>query len=164
MQTARTTLRRLTLADLSQMIEMESDPEVMKHTRRRTAQAPEQIKERLERMVKMEATHAPLGIWLAEETASQSLVGWFMLIRLDLPHPELGFMLPRRQWNKGYATEVCRALIEHARSLKLPKISAACDEDNLASRQVLKKLGFAQLDKENFELVLQARNTSPFPR
>ena len=48
-----------------------------------------------------------------------------------------------RHWGKGFATEAGRALIEIARTLKLPRLEASHFLDNPASGRVLEKLGFA---------------------
>ncbi|MGZ3695253.1 MAG: GNAT family N-acetyltransferase [Bdellovibrionota bacterium] len=153
MKTVRTLIRRLTIDDLPAMIELETDPEVMKFTRRRVAQTPSEIEQRFVRLLAKEAEFEPLGIWGAEELATQSFVGWFMLVKLEHEFPELGFMIPRRQWGKGFATEVCAALVSHGfDNLELEAISAVTDIDNLASRRVLTKLGFAAVGDEEFIL------------
>ena len=55
---------------------------------------------------------------------------------------ELGYWIARGHWNHGFATEACRALIDIARTLRLPQLEAAHFVDNPASGRVLEKLGF----------------------
>ncbi|HXG80188.1 MAG TPA: GNAT family N-acetyltransferase [Sphingomicrobium sp.] len=55
---------------------------------------------------------------------------------------ELGYWIARPFWNKGFATEAGRALIDIARALKLPRLEASHFLDNPASGRVLEKLGF----------------------
>lgn len=55
---------------------------------------------------------------------------------------EMGYWIARPHWNKGYATEAARALIDIARTLKLPRLEASHFIDNPASGRVLQKLGF----------------------
>ena len=55
---------------------------------------------------------------------------------------ELGYWIARRHWNQGCATEAGRALVEIARTLKLPQLDASHFIDNPASGRVLEKLGF----------------------
>ena len=55
---------------------------------------------------------------------------------------ELGYWIGRVHWGKGFATEASRALIEIARTLKLPRLEASHFLDNPASGRVLEKLGF----------------------
>lgn len=55
---------------------------------------------------------------------------------------DLGYVLDRRHWGHGYATEAMRALVDFGFGpLALHRIWATCDVDNLASARVLEKLG-----------------------
>lgn len=56
---------------------------------------------------------------------------------------EMGYWVARSDWNRGLATEAGWAVIDIARSLRLPRIEAAHFVDNPASGRVLEKLGFA---------------------
>lgn len=58
---------------------------------------------------------------------------------------ELGYLLGRAYWGRGYATEVVRALLDHARSLGLRQLDAYSFVDNPASARVLEKAAFAHL-------------------
>jgi len=58
---------------------------------------------------------------------------------------ELGYLLGRAYWDRGYATEVVRALRDHARSLGLRQLDAYSFVDNPASARVLEKAAFAHL-------------------
>ena len=139
MQTQRTYLRRFEKADLNDLVIMMSDPELMKFTGFREPQAKEMVSTLLEKWIKSD------GVWAAVEKESEELVGWFMLKRTILEGPELGFMLVRSKWGKGFATEVCQALLNHAfNSLKESKVMASADFENKASIKVLEKLGFKQ--------------------
>ena len=55
---------------------------------------------------------------------------------------ELGYWIARPHWGKGFATEASLALIDIARTLKLPRLEASHFIDNPASGRVLEKLGF----------------------
>ena len=58
---------------------------------------------------------------------------------------ELGYVLGRAYWGRGYATEVVRALLDHARSLGLRQLDAYSFVDNPASARVLEKAAFDHL-------------------
>lgn len=65
----------------------------------------------------------------------------------SLEGSEIGFMLNRSYWGKGYMTEALSALIEYLWSGKggdLHKLTADVDPRNSASIGVLKKLGFKE--------------------
>ncbi len=55
---------------------------------------------------------------------------------------ELGYWVARPFWGRGIATEAGAALIEIARTLRLPRLQASHFLDNPASGRVLEKLGF----------------------
>ncbi len=76
---------------------------------------------------------------------------------------ELGYWIARPHWNRGFATEAGRALIDIARTLKLPQLEASHFVDNPASGRVLEKLGFAAtgLSAERFSC---ARNGDAMTR
>lgn len=55
---------------------------------------------------------------------------------------ELGWILHKDYWGKGYALEAARAVRDFAlRDLKLPLLRAHCDSRNTASEKLMKKLG-----------------------
>ena len=55
---------------------------------------------------------------------------------------ELGYWVARRYWGRGIATEASLALLDIARTLRLPRLQASHFLDNPASGRVLEKLGF----------------------
>jgi ribosomal-protein-alanine N-acetyltransferase len=58
------------------------------------------------------------------------------------PDVELGYTVARAEWGHGYATEIGRALVEHAfNGLGVPRVVAQVEPANAASRHVLEKLG-----------------------
>ena len=55
---------------------------------------------------------------------------------------EVGYFLRRSAWGKGYATEVCKCLLQFAfQEVSLNEVVASVDEDNVASKKVLEKSG-----------------------
>lgn len=57
---------------------------------------------------------------------------------------ELGYWLGKPHWGNGYATEACEALLRVAfEEMGLQHVSCGHFSDNLASRRVIEKLGFA---------------------
>ncbi len=54
---------------------------------------------------------------------------------------ELGWILNKCYWSKGYATEAALALKEFAVKLGIHKLVAHCDYKNAASYAVMKKIG-----------------------
>jgi len=59
--------------------------------------------------------------------------------------PNLGYVIDKRHWNAGLATEACRGALAATARLDLApaRIEAVARGDNVASRRVLEKCGFA---------------------
>jgi [ribosomal protein S5]-alanine N-acetyltransferase len=56
---------------------------------------------------------------------------------------EIVYVLRQTEWNKGYATEISKSLVDFGLSeLKLNTVFATVDDDNFASIKVLEKAGF----------------------
>ena len=60
---------------------------------------------------------------------------------------ELGYWISRPYWGLGFATEASRAVINIARTIGHKKLIASHFTDNLASGNVLRKLGFRNTGK-----------------
>jgi ribosomal-protein-alanine N-acetyltransferase len=139
----RLRLRRFKLSDLPNMIELESDPDVMKFTPSRVPLSAERSKERLQDLISKEFVNGDLGAWAAEFKDTGDFLGFFMLLKRDLEFTELGFMIVKRHWGKGLTAEAARGLVDYGfTKLNLQGISAATTQDNFASKRVLAKVGF----------------------
>lgn len=96
------------------------------------------------------------GMWLVFEKESGKLVG-----RAGVEHREeldgeleLGYAIGKPFWGRGYATEVCQAILNYVREeLGFEEISGLVEPENKISVYLLEKLGFS-LEKE---LVLEGR-------
>lgn len=143
MKSDRLSFRRLSLTDLPHMIELESDPDIMKYTPARIPHTREAIAQRLKARIEKEKADAPLGVWALELKDSGDFAGWICIVHTDHKFPELGFMLPKRHWGKGFATEAATRLVRHAfDDLHLNALVAKTDQDNFNSKNVLGKVGF----------------------
>ena len=80
------------------------------------------------------------GMWLVFSKETGKLIG-----RAGLEHDELGYMIAPEFWNMGYATEVCRFIIDYARrNTDFEELYCRIDERNVASVRLAKKLGFVK--------------------
>lgn len=86
------------------------------------------------------------GMWLVFEKATGKLIG-----RAGLEHREeldgemeLGYAIGTPYQNKGYATEVCKAIIDYARNeIMTPVLNCLMDPENASSIHLAEKLGFS---------------------
>ncbi len=88
-----------------------------------------------------------VGIWLVRHAATAELAGFcgFMEIASIHADPQLVYALLERFTGCGYATEMARASIAHARARGFTQLFASVDAVNAASCRVLGKLGFEQI-------------------
>jgi RimJ/RimL family protein N-acetyltransferase len=84
----------------------------------------------------------PSLLIFARTDADPLLVGGCGLGRKPSGTVELGYWIARPFWGRGYATEAATAVIEIARTLRLPRLQGSFFVDNPASGRVLEKLGF----------------------
>lgn len=78
------------------------------------------------------------GMWLVFSKETGKLIG-----RAGLEHDELGYMIAPELQNRGYATEVCRFIIDYAsQNTDFEELYCRIDERNEASVRLAKKLGF----------------------
>lgn len=85
----------------------------------------------------------PRMLIIERAATAPRLVGACGLDRRPSGAVEVGYWIARADWNRGFATEAGLALVEIARSLRLPQIEGSHFVDNPASGRVLAKLGFA---------------------
>ena len=145
LETERLRLRRFVPDDLERLVELDSDPEVMRYIsygiptpRERYAQ---QI---LPRWFALYAESPMLGYWAAETRVDSEFVGWFHLRpdRIDPGEQELGYRLCRAAWGRGLATEGSLAVLAHGFDCAgAETISARTLVDNAASQRVMQKCG-----------------------
>ena len=92
------------------------------------------------------------GLWYLEEKATGSLIGevGFLDARRDIVPslagtPEVGWVLARAAWGKGYATEALKALLSWGdERLSAARFACIITPDNHASLRVAAKGGFRE--------------------
>jgi len=74
-----------------------------------------------------------------------TLIGKFTLFQYSEQnrHAEVGYVLDRRYWGRGLMTEVMACVLDYAfDELRLHRLEADTDPDNVASLALLEKFGF----------------------
>ncbi|MFG3253415.1 GNAT family N-acetyltransferase [Streptomyces sp. NPDC048172] len=146
METERLVLRRFTEADVDNLVELDSDPEVMRFlTGEPTPRA--EIEDEVLPKVLRDYRRGPAGRWAAVERGTGEFVGWLSLQPPEdggVREVELGYRLKASVWGKGYATEGARALIRKGfAELGVQRVWAQTMAVNTASRRVMEKAGLA---------------------
>jgi RimJ/RimL family protein N-acetyltransferase len=144
--TARLVLRPFTAADADLLVELDSDPAVMRYlTGGKPTPRTMIAREVLPRFIRSTARGNGFGTWAASAKASGDFVGWFGFQPAGGDCPgvaHLGYRLRRAAWGQGLATEGARALIHLGfTALGVERVLATTYQDNLASRRVMEKAG-----------------------
>jgi RimJ/RimL family protein N-acetyltransferase len=147
LETDRLILRRFTPDDVDNLVELDSDPDVMHFITGGRATPREEIeRDVLPAFLGYYERYAGYGFWAVIEKATGDFVGWFHLRPPpdggQPDEPELGYRLRKSAWGKGYATEGSRALIRKVfTDLGARRVFAETMVVNTASRRVMEKAG-----------------------
>jgi RimJ/RimL family protein N-acetyltransferase len=146
LETDRLVLRRFTAADLDNLVELDSDPDVMRYITGGRPTPREQVRDEvLPAFLAYYERFAGYGFWAAVDKATGQFLGWFHLRPpegANPDEPELGYRLLRSAWGKGYATEGSRALIRKAfTELGARRVYAETMAVNRGSWRVMEKVG-----------------------
>ena len=145
LETERLRLRRFTADDVDLLVELDSDPEVMRYITYGLPTPREAYAEvYLPRWFAIYAAQPELGYFAAELRESGAFLGWFHLRddRIEPEYLELGYRLRRAAWGAGFATEGARALVRHGFTRAgAGQISARTLARNVGSQRVMEKCG-----------------------
>ena len=142
--TARLRLRKPELKDAEVIFRRYAqDPEVTKYVSWRShctvAETREFLRACLRAWEKRKSFH-----WVIVQKKNDRLVG-MISARVDGHKWELGYVLDRPHWGRGYMTEVVQRLIKWAfKQPEIYRVWAVCDVDNLASARVMEKAGMTR--------------------
>jgi RimJ/RimL family protein N-acetyltransferase len=142
LETDRLTLRMLRESDFDAYAEMCADAEVMRHIGDGRPLDRPMAWRNLAQMVGHWSLRG-YGLWAAAERSSGTFVGRIGFWNPDgWPGFELGWMLHRSFWGRGYATEGARAALAYAfTELYRPHVISLIHPDNAASIRVAERLG-----------------------
>jgi RimJ/RimL family protein N-acetyltransferase len=159
-ETDRLVLRPVSTSDADHLVELDSDPAVMRYVTGGTATPRSIIEDWVIPRALAEAGHrGGAGVWVAldrldvvaarsvgdPDPAATGFVGWFGLRaprHSSESEFELSYRLQRRSWGRGLATEGARALVQLSfTELNISRIFAGTMAVNTASRRVMEKSG-----------------------
>ena len=159
LESERLFLRPLAESDLDIAIEILTNQDVMRYVAKTNTE--EQVVQELETCMRRGAGGA-IGIWCVIDRAKEEKLGTAVLLPLpieqedtdwslvggpDLPEceVEIGYLLKRSAWGKGYATEAAERLLRFAfEETELDEVVAVTDPENGASQNVLSKIGMTE--------------------
>ncbi len=147
-QTDRLVLREMIPEDLDFLAKLLADPEVMRFYPKCYSREEAQLW--LDRQRQRYRFHG-FGLWLVSERDSGQPVGQVGLLLQDVDdrfEPEVGYLIHRPFWRRGYATEAARGVLTYATQVKqFSRVISLVRPENVPSQGVALKLG-AKVEKE----------------
>lgn len=148
LETERMVLCRFTAADVDHLVDLDSDPEVMRFLTGGLPTPREAIQnDILPAFLHSYEPCSGFGVFAAIGKERGEFLGWFSFRPKDgacRDEVSIGYRLRRSIWGQGYATEGVRALIRLGfTELGVQRVVASTYQDNLTSRRVMEKAGLA---------------------
>jgi RimJ/RimL family protein N-acetyltransferase len=146
LETERLILRRFTTDDVDNLVELDSDPDVMFYVTGGRPTAREEVEnEILPAFLDYYRRHRGYGFWAVIEKSTGDFLGW-LHFRPGEGHPEdepeLGYRLRKSAWGKGYAAEGSIALIRKGfAEFGVRRVVAETMAVHAGSRRVMEKAG-----------------------
>ena len=158
LETERLLLRRFSVDDAEALMELESDPEILRYVGRKPLADLDAYRQHIQsRLLPYDSRPEGYGGWVILEKASGDFLGGCSLkpaldsrsaveMGFGAEEIEVGYGLRRRSWGKGYATELVQALVRMAfTKFGAPCVVASVSIDNVASVRVLEKAGLRRI-------------------
>jgi len=142
--TERLTLRHLEPDDLKSLYALYRDPEMREFYPDGTRTLAE-TKEELDWFLNGHPRYPELGLWATIERSSGAFLGRCGLLPWEIDgksEVELAFMIDKRRWREGLASEAARGIIQYAtEQLRLQRLICLVMPGNAASAGVAIKVG-----------------------
>ena len=144
LETERTILRRLVPSDLDDLARLYADEEVRRYFPEGTL-TREETWEELEWFLDGHPERPELGLWAVIHKPDGKFIGRCGLLPWTIegqPEVEVAYMIGRRYWRRGFASEGARALVRHGfETLGLDRLISLIDPLNEASKRTALSAG-----------------------
>jgi len=149
LQTPRLILRRFTQADAPLLLQLNSDPEVLKYLHEPALQNEEHAKTILTTII-LPQYQNNLGRWAIHLKTTHEFIGWCGLKYLiETDEIDLGYRLIKSAWGKGFAYEAAQHCLHYGfNQLHLKTITGRAHIENTASLKILEKIGMQFIKEE----------------
>ena len=168
LKTQRLRLREMSLGDLDFIAEMLADSDVMRFYPKLYSR--EESQEWIDRQLQRYANDGH-GLWLVVDRPSSKPVGQVGLIMQKVEgswQPEIGYLVHKHYWRRGYASEAALGVREYAFNVRgKGRVISLIRPENIPSQGVARKLGMAperNVDFKGLEHILFAVSRSALSR
>ncbi len=149
LETKRCMVQELELDDLPELFAMYAEPGMTDYMEGLSEYRDE--REKQQAYITNQYGFYGYGLWLVFEKDTGRLIG-----RAGIEHrealddlPELAYAIRTSEQGKGFAEEVCRAILDYAKQeLEMTELYCCIHEENCPSHKLAGKLGFVQKKKE----------------
>ena len=148
-ETERLLLREMTEDDLPALAEILTDPRVMYAWEH--AFSPLEVREWMDRQLQRYAAYGHrFGLWAMVLQKTGKMIGQCgitMQPYKETEVPEIGYLLGKNDWHRGYATEGALACRDYAfETLELREVFSIIRDTNTASQNVARRCGMTARD------------------
>jgi RimJ/RimL family protein N-acetyltransferase len=142
-ETARLTIRRLTLADAAFIYELVNQPSWLRFIGDKGVNNLQDAQTYIQSILDVYTKYG-FGLYRVEKNSSGEAIGICGLVKREsLQDFDIGFALLSQHEGNGYAFESASALLRLAKNtFKLSRIAAICTPDNHSSIKLIEKLEF----------------------
>ncbi len=143
LDTKRCSIREMTVKDLEGLYQIYSEPSITEYMEN-LYENRQKEEEYTRAYIQEHYRYYGYGLWIIFDKHTGSMIGRAGITNRDgFEQPELGYMISKPFQGKGYAYEVCKAILEYCKAeLEIYDLNAFVEERNLVSIHLLKKLGF----------------------
>ncbi len=143
LDTKRCRVREITTADVDRLYEIYADPQITEFMEGLYEKKEDEIAY-TEDYIKCHYGFYDFGMWIVVDKETETIIGRAGFdMREGNENPELGFVICTQYQGRGYAAEVCEALLNYGKEeLGFEAVTARVERGNIKSLQLLCKLGF----------------------
>ncbi len=153
LKTDRLTMRICTAHSLSNWYSLQSDPDVIKYLGDGKPRDKQEIEKNLHKAINHFNQYNFSFFDVYKDDIFIGIAGLFHLefneVNKDI---EIGYVLHKNFWGKGYATELAKKIIHYGLyEIKLKRLIACCNINNISSSKVMLKCGMTYSKKNKYK-------------
>ena len=152
LRTERCLVREITVEDVDELYEIYKDKDVVKYMESLFENKEEEREYTMKNIENMYGFYG-FGMWIVQRLDNGRIIGRAGLnVREEYDDLELGYIIRKDEQRKGYAKEVCGAILQYAvEELEVQDINAFIHPDNLDSINLINKLKFQKRERVKLE-------------